>query len=332
MKNPTLKIAAIGGGTGLSTMLKGIKAYTDDITAVVTAADDGGGSGTLRQDLGILPPGDIRNCLVALAETEPVMTELFQHRFREGSLAGQTFGNLFLAAMYGISDGVEEALQKVGGILRVTGKVLPVTGENVNISALLENGEEILGESNIGSAIAHKKSRILSVSMIPANAPPLPAVIESLEQADIIILGPGSLYTSIVPNIIVGGVAEAISASGAMKVYVCNIMSQPGETDGMTAYEHAAAVCRHAKGRIMDFCIVNGQEIPNTLLEKYIDDGSVPVEIGSPVAELDGVEFIQDSLVSIKDGLLRHDYDRLAEIIFDMYDYRQRTRKVTMLR
>lgn len=313
------KVVAVGGGTGLSTMLRGLKKYTQNITAVVTVADDGGGSGMLRQDLGILPPGDIRNCIVALAKTEPLMTKLLQYRFEEGTLAGQCFGNLFLAAMCGISKNFEEAVQKVSDVLRVTGRVLPVTTDDVNIVAELENGEKVVGESKIGHALSDKKSKIKTISLIPQDAKPLPDVIEAIGEADIIVLGPGSLYTSIIPNLIVKDVSEAIAKSPAIKMYVCNIMTQPGETNNMTAFDHVSAIFCHGGGRIIDYCIANRQKIPSDLMQKYIDDGAQAVKVSQTRFTLEKIKLVEGNFVSISGGHLRHNYDNLAKTIFDIY-------------
>ena len=312
------KIVAIGGGTGLSTMLRGMKKYTDNLTAIVTVADDGGGSGLLRQDLGMLPPGDIRNCILALAETEPIMEKLLRYRFTEGSLSGQSFGNLFLAAMDGISENFEEAIKRVSDVLKVTGRVLPVTLNDVNIEAELENGDIVQGETKIGHAIADTNSRIKEVRLIPADADPLPEVIRAIYDADLIILGPGSLYTSITPNLIVKGVSEAILNSRALKVYVCNIMTQPGETDDMTAYQHAMALCGHAGGKIMDYCIVNKEKIPEHFIEKYKVDGSRAVEVNHIKFNLAGIKLIEGDFVKDCGEFVRHDYDKLAKTLADL--------------
>ena len=312
------KIVAIGGGTGLSTMLRGMKKYTDNLTAIVTVADDGGGSGLLRQDLGILPPGDIRNCILALAETEPLMEKLLRYRFTEGSLKGQSFGNLFLAAMDGISENFEEAIKRVSDVLKVTGRVLPVTLNNVNIEAELENGDIVQGETKIGHAIADTNSRIKEVRLIPADAEPLPEVIRAIYEADMIILGPGSLYTSITPNLIVKGVSEAILKSRALKVYVCNLMTQPGETDDMTAYQHAMALCGHAGGKIMDYCIVNKEEIPNHFIAKYEQDNSKAVEVNHIKFGLAGIKLIEGNFVKDCGEFVRHDYDKLAQTLAEL--------------
>ena len=220
-----LKIVAIGGGHGLSTMLRGLKRYTKDITAIVTVADDGGGSGMLREDLGILPPGDIRNCILALANTEPTMEQLLDYRFTEGSLAGQSFGNLFLAAMDGISGSFDEAVHRMGEVLAITGRVLPVTNQSVHLEAEFVNGSRVLGESKIFYAKKRNDCRIRQVRLVPEHPKPLPESIEAIAQADLILLGPGSLYTSIIPNLLVDGVAEAIAKSRALKILVMNIMT-----------------------------------------------------------------------------------------------------------
>ena len=217
------KIVVVGGGTGLSTMLRGLKNYTNNITAIVTVGDDGGGSGKIREDFGMLPPGDIRNCILALADTEPIMEKLLQYRFKEGSLEGQSFGNLFLAAMAGISDNFEEAVQRMSSVLAVTGKVLPVTLDDMKLVAILENGDEIDGESRIPDEAIARKSKIKKLMINPENAKPLVDALKAIEEADAIIMGPGSLYTSIIPNLLVTDIADTICESDAIKIYISNI-------------------------------------------------------------------------------------------------------------
>ena len=228
------KIAAIGGGTGLSTMLRGLKQYTRNLTAIVTVADDGGGSGMLREDLGMPPPGDIRHCMEALANVEPVMGELLSYRFPKdsGSLGGQSFGNLILAALNGISPSFDQAVARMSEVLAITGRVLPVTNEDVRLEATFENGTSVVGESKISRFKKEQDCRIRKVRLLPEHPPALPETLRAIREADLILLGPGSLYTSVIPNLLVDGVAEAIRASDALKIYICNIMTQDGETEG----------------------------------------------------------------------------------------------------
>ncbi len=318
VKKNDLKIVAIGGGTGLSVMLRGLKKYTHDITAIVTVADDGGGSGVLRQDLGILPPGDIRNCLLALAETEPLIRDLLHYRFSEGSLKGQSFGNLFLAAMNGISSNFVEAVRKMSYVLKVKGQVLPVTLENVDLAATLENGVTIIGESKISEKAHQMKSKIKYTHLIPPDVKPLPDAVDAILNADLIVLGPGSLYTSIIPNLLVDGISQAIFSSDATTVYVCNIMTQPYETVGYTAYDHYRAIIDHSFENILDFCIINSQQITNSLLEKYNAEGSEPVIIDRERFKSCPTILIEDELISVKDGFIRHDTNKLAKILINI--------------
>ena len=264
-----LKIVAIGGGHGLSTMLRGLKRYTKDITAIVTVADDGGGSGMLREDLGILPPGDIRNCILALDTRSRVMEQLLNYRFTEGSLAGQSFGNLFLAAMDGISGSFDEAVHRMGEVLAITGRVLPVTNQSVHLEAEFVNGSRVLGESKIFYAKKRNDCRIRQVRLVPEHPKPLPESIEAIAQADLILLGPGSLYTSIIPNLLVDGVAEAIAKSRALKILVMNIMTQDGESDGYTGADHVRALLHHGAPGIIDVCIANNAVIGEAILAPY---------------------------------------------------------------
>lgn len=249
------RIVAIGGGTGLSTMLRGLKDYTSNICAIVTVADDGGGSGVLRDTFGMLPPGDIRNCLVALAHTEPVMEELMQYRFKEGNLKDQSFGNLFIAAMNGISSSFEEAIKKMSDVLAVTGKVYPVTLNDVTLYAKLSNGAVVKGESNIPLECIKNKSKIEKVYLKPDNPKPLEDALYAIDNADCIIIGPGSLYTSILPNLVIKEVAERVKNSNAIKIYVSNIMTQPGETDGYKLSDHLKAIESHCGSNMVDLLL-----------------------------------------------------------------------------
>ncbi|MCX7710491.1 MAG: YvcK family protein [Clostridia bacterium] len=312
------KIVTIGGGTGLSSMLRGLKLYSSNITAIVTVADDGGGSGVLRQDLGMLPPGDIRNCILALANTEPIMEKLLQYRFQEGMLKGQSFGNLFLAAMDGISSNFEEAVRKMSDVLAVTGRVLPVTLDDVRLYAELEDGHVVCGESNIGKHNSFHPGKIKKVFIQPGNAEPLQDVIEAISEADLIVLGPGSLYTSIIPNLLIREVCEAMKDSKALKVYACNIMTQPGETDRYSLYDHIAAIEKHSYKGIIDMCIANNAEIPEELEKKYLDDGAEAVKLDVEKVHKAGIKVICGDFVSIKNNYLRHDSMKLAQSVIDL--------------
>ncbi|MCR4437007.1 MAG: YvcK family protein [Clostridiales bacterium] len=312
------KIVAIGGGTGLSTMLRGLKVFSSNITAIVTVADDGGGSGVLRQDLGILPPGDIRNCIMALADTEPIMEKLLQYRFEEGMLKGQSFGNLFLAAMHGISKNFEEAVHKMSDVLAVTGKVLPVTLQDIMLCAEMEDGSRVCGESSISKYGSVHKSRIKRVYLEPQNVAPLADAIDSINEADVIILGPGSLYTSIIPNLIVDGVCDAIKKSNAVKIYVCNVMTQPGETEGYTVFDHIKAIQEHSYGEIIDYCIVNTAEIPEELKQRYLEDGAETVKVDYDLIAKAGIKVIGADFVSVRNNLIRHNSKKLAEVIVEL--------------
>jgi len=311
------KIVAIGGGTGLSTMLRGLKMYSSNITAVVTVADDGGGSGILRQDLGMLPPGDIRNCVLALADTEPTMEKLLQYRFQDGMLKGQSFGNLFLAAMHGISSSFEEAVHKMSSVLAVTGKVLPVTLDDVTLFAELEDGFVISGESKITKHGGVNKSRIKRVYLEPRGVKPLQDVIDAIAEADAIVLGPGSLYTSIIPNLLVGDICETIKKSSAIRIYVCNVMTQPGESDGYSVYDHIRAIEDHSFKGIIGCCIVNNSQVPEELKKRYREDGAELVAIDSEIIERNGIKVISGDFASVSNNLIRHNPKKLAETIIE---------------
>lgn len=315
------KTVIIGGGTGLSVLLRGLKKYTSNITAIVTVADDGGGSGVLREDLGMLPPGDIRNCILALADTEPVMEQLLQYRFEEGSLKGQSFGNLLIAAMNGISDNFEEVIQKIHHVLAVTGRVLPVTLENMILYAKLKNGKVIKGESNIPIKVKEFESGIEQVFIKPENAKPLEESIIAIGDADVIILGPGSLYTSVIPNLLVGDIAEALRKTSAIKVYVANVMTQPGETDEYGVWAHVEAINKHLKNGVIDYVFVNNEEIPLEVLEKYAVDGAKPVRLTEEDEKLldnNGIKIRVGPFVDVKKKYIRHNAPKLSEHIIKL--------------
>lgn len=325
LQNP--KIVALGGGTGLSNLLRGLKHYSSDITAVVTVADDGGSSGWLRRNLGILPPGDLRSCILALSNIEPVMENLLSYRFNDGSLKGQSFGNLFIAAMSGISESFEEAIRRVGDVLAIRGRVLPVTAENVNLRAYLENGDEAFGESAIPIAGLRAGSPISRVELVPGSAAPCAGVLESIKRADLIILGPGSLYTSIIPNLLVKGVAREIAKARAAKLYICNIMTQPGETDRKTAFDHAEAIIKH--GGAIDYCLVNNGPVARRVLSHYQRDGAGMVKIDKKRFAGAGIRLIEADIAETRDDLARHDSDKLALEIMEFLSALARRGKIS---
>ena len=306
------KIAAIGGGHGLATMLRGLKQYTENLSAIVTVADDGGGSGMLRQDLGMPPPGDIRNCMEALANTEPVMRELLHYRFTEGSLAGQSFGNLFLAALNGISPSFDVAVSRMSEVLAVTGRVLPVTTADVQLEAEFENGATVVGESRIFYCKKQEDCRIRQVRLLPAHPKALPAALSALQEADMIILGPGSLYTSIIPNLLVDGIVEAIRASDALKVYVCNVMTQEGETEGYTVSDHISAIFAHSAPGLFDLCLTNSSPIPKAVAARYAAEGAERIRCDRASCETLGVEIVERPVATVENGFVRHESAALA--------------------
>ena len=314
-ENNEAKVVVIGGGTGLSTMLRGLKQYTSHITAIVTVGDDGGGSGKLREDLGMLPPGDIRNCILALADTEPLMEDLLQYRFTEGSLKGQCFGNLFLAAMAGISENFEDAVQKMSSVLAVKGKVLPVTLDDMKLIAELENGEIIEGESKIPSEVIVRNTRIKKIAIKPIDAKPLEEAIKAINNADVIIMGPGSLYTSIIPNLLVKGIPEAICKSPAKKVYISNVMTQPGETDGFKVSNHLKVLMDYGVAENIDYVIANNGIIPPDIKEKYAKENAELVVLDYENISNLNVNVIEADLIKITKRYVKHNAEKLAELI-----------------
>lgn len=309
------KIVVIGGGTGLSTMLRGLKQYTSNITAIVTVGDDGGGSGQLREDLGILPPGDIRNCILALADTEPLMEELLQYRFTDGKLKNQSFGNLFLAAMDGISGTFEEAVRKMSSVLAVTGKVLPVTLDDMVLYAQLKDGTIVHGESNIPEIAAEHNSSIDRIFLKPENAVALKESVDAIKDADAVILGPGSLYTSVIPNLLVKEIGAALRKTSAFVVYVSNVMTQRGETDNYTVYDHIAAINKHVGDNIIDAVIANTGTIPREIEEKYEEKTSKLVLLDEKRIASLGIDVIKKDLLNRTANLVRHNPEKLASVL-----------------
>ena len=313
------KITAIGGGTGLSTMLRGLKKYTKNLTAVVTVADDGGGSGVLRRDIGIPPPGDIRHCMESLANVEPIMERLLTYRFQEGSLAGQSFGNLILAALNGVTGSFEEAVAQMSQVLAITGRILPVTSADVQLEAVFENGARVVGESKISSFKKEQDCRIAHVALLPERPAALPAALQAIREADLILMGPGSLYTSVIPNLLVEGVVEAICRSEALKIYVCNIMTQEGETEGYTAADHVDALLSHGAPGLVDLCLANSAPVRPGLVEKYREEDAAPILVDRERIRAMGLELEEYPVASEGGDYARHDPDRLAAAVLDVY-------------
>ncbi len=313
------RVAVIGGGHGLSNMLRGLKRYTENISAIVTVADDGGGSGMLRQDLGMPPPGDIRNCLEALANTEPLMSELMHYRFTEGSLAGQSFGNLFLAALNGISPSFDAAVSRMSQVLAITGRVLPVTTADVQLEAEFENGASVIGESKIFYCKKKEDCRITKVRLIPEHSRALPEAVEAIREADMIILGPGSLYTSIIPNLLVDGIVEAILQSDALKVYVANVMTQEGETEGYTASDHIAAIFQHSAPGLFDLCLTNSSPVPPDVAARYAQEGAEPLRYDAGRCAALGVELVSRPIATVENGYVRHQSENLARELIQLH-------------
>lgn len=307
-------IVVVGGGTGLSVLLRGLKQYTSNVTAIVTVADDGGSSGRLREELGIMPPGDLRNCLVALADTEPLMEKLFQHRFGgQGELKGHSFGNLFIAAMCEVLGDFEQAIKASSKVLAVRGQVLPSTLQAVRLYAEYDDGSVAQGECHIpevGKAIKR-------VYIEPEDAEPPAEAVEALLEADAIVLGPGSLYTSVLPNLLVRGIADTIRKSSGIKIYVCNVMTQPGETSGYSASEHVRAILDHVGKGLVDYCIVNTQAVHKTLYEKYAEQNAFPVEADVDEIEKMGIHVVRERLI-FESNLVRHDPHKLSRAIIKM--------------
>lgn len=308
------KIVAVGGGTGLSMLLKGIKNITNNITAVVTVGDDGGSSGRLREEMGILPPGDIRNCIAALAGDEDLVTKLFQYRFKTGEgLEGHSFGNLFLTALCSITGDMVRAVKESSNVLSIRGRVLPSTLDDMKLVAEMEDGRIIRGESNIPEA----HGRIKRLYTDPQDCTALSDVITAIKEADLIILGPGSLYTSVIPNLLIREISKEIANSAARKIYVCNIMTQPGETDNYTVSDHISALMKHAQSEnIIDTVLVN-DFMPSNLAEKYRISGSYPVITDYENIKKLGVKIFQRKLIEDnKEGLVRHSSYRVARAIY----------------
>lgn len=306
------QIVVLGGGTGLSVLLRGLKRYTSNITAIVSVADDGGSSGRLRGEYGILPPGDLRNCMVALSSTENVMEKVFNYRFNKGELAGHNLGNILITALADITGSFENAIREVSSVLAIQGKVLPSTLENIVLEADLEDGSKVRGETNISQT----RQRILRVRMIPENPRPLNEAIQAIREAEAIVLGPGSLFTSVIPNLLVPGIVEAIHRSAALKIYVCNIMTQPGETRGYSANDHLQAILGHSLPDLVQIMLVNDSLIPADQMEKYLREGTEMVYVDKDKILGSSVELISGELYQDR-GYIRHDPEKLSRMIIE---------------
>jgi uncharacterized cofD-like protein len=338
MKNG-LNIVAIGGGTGLSTLLRGLKTFVggagtwsiSNLGAIVTVTDEGGSSGELRREFGMLPPGDIRNCIVALAEEEQLLSQVFNYRFEaEGPLKGHSLGNLLLTAMTDISGSFDNAILAASNILAIRGAIYPSTLSDVRLRAILEDGSELVGEVAIsGSYLGDRRAtprqhaRIVHLAIDPADAQPVDGAIEAIAAADMIIIGPGSLYTSVLPNLLIKDLADALRSSKALRVYICNVMTQPGETDGYSAEEHLAAIVEHA-GLVVDVMIMNGRRPSEQILASYEKEDAFPVAFDvNAVRDLGVTPFFGDIIA--EGNYVRHDSRALADTIFRLYDRYGRT-------
>ncbi|HEY4682212.1 MAG TPA: YvcK family protein [Candidatus Acidoferrales bacterium] len=318
-KGRTLRIVALGGGTGLATLLTGLKKYVgpqgplepEELTALVTVTDDGGSSGRLRRDFRMLPPGDIRNCMVALSEDAALLARLFRYRFASGrGLKGHSFGNLFLTALTHVTGDFAEAVKLSSEVLAIRGQIFPSTTQNVTLRATLEDVRRVDGETRITAS----KGRIRRIELVPPNARPLPEALRAVEEADLITIGPGSLFTSMIPNLLVRGMAKKIRQSKATKVFICNLMTQPHESIGLTAAQHVEAIHDHAGGKLINWVVLNGKAVSPALLEKYRRQGADQVRNDLEALDRLGVGYIVEDLL-VEDRVARHDPDKLAQLL-----------------
>ena len=335
-----LNIAAIGGGTGLSTLLRGLKRYVDAesgwsidrLGAIVTVTDEGGSSGVLRREFGMLPPGDIRNCIVALAEEEQLLSQLFNYRFQSGdsALTGHSLGNLVLTAMTDITGSFDNAILAASEVLAIRGEIYPSTLDDVRLKATLTDGSVLVGEVAIsGSQLGEKldmhpeHARIAKLALDPSDAKPVEGALEALAKADLILIGPGSLYTSVLPNLLIKGIGEALRNARALRVYICNVMTQPGETEGYTAEDHLRAIIEHA-GLVVDVMVINGRRPSESILKHYADQNQYPVAFDiEAIRELGVTPFFGDIIA--EGDYVRHDAAALSDTIFRLYDRYGRT-------
>ena len=331
----TLRVVAIGGGTGLSTLLRGLKRYVasplganavgtpnctntpcliSDLAAIVTVTDDGGSSGRLREDFKMLPPGDLRNCMVALSEDEHMLSQLFQYRFASGEgLEGHSFGNLFLAALAGITGDFVQAIHMSSQILATRGHIYPSTASNVTLEARMDDGTLVQGETSITAS----QRRIVQLMLVPAEAEPLPQTLEAIANADLITIGPGSLYTSLITNLLVRGIPEAIAAAKGTRVYICNLMTQANESIGLTASQHIERIYEHTGQPIFDYALVNISHVSDALRLQYAAEKAQPIEPDLDRISALGVHPMPGNFV-YEGGVLRHDYDRVTEALISL--------------
>ncbi len=306
------KVVIVGGGTGLSVLLRGLKRHEIDLTAIVTVADDGGSSGRLRDELDIPPPGDIRNVLAALSDVEPLVESLFQHRFStKNELSGHALGNLMIAALSSITGDFGHAVQEMSRVLNVRGKVLPAANQSVVLHAEMEDGSIVSGESKI----PYSGKKIQRVFLTPEKIEPLPETIRAIREADMIILGPGSLYTSILPNLLVPGIGEEVCKAKAKKVYICNLMTQAGETLDFTAADHVKAIYDHMNCSFMDTILVNKEPVPSKIQERYKEEMAKPVVYDVDKLQELGLHTIFDDFITYEDFIIRHDTAKVADIL-----------------
>jgi uncharacterized cofD-like protein len=326
----SVRVVALGGGTGLSTILRGLKEHLaergkhpprlaiSDLTAIVTVTDDGGSSGRLRREYKVLPPGDIRNCLVALSKDEHLLGKLFQYRFPSGrGLAGHSFGNLFLTALTNSMGDFPKAVEVSAEVLAIRGRIFPSTAQNVTLEAVLENGTVVAGETNI----SRSRKRIARVRLVPRRVRPLPEVLAALREADLILVGPGSLYTSLLPNLLVEEVAEIIAHSKAMRVYIANLMTQHGETDHYSVADHIRTIYDHTRRRLFDVAIVNRSAVSPQLLRRYRAEGAEPVDPSPEGLARMGIHYVTGDFLR-QDGVVRHDAARLSEVLLTEFGRR----------
>lgn len=324
------QVVAMGGGTGLSTLLRGLKRYIArsaqdaprmpiaDLAAVVTVTDDGGSSGRLRREYRILPPGDIRNCMVALSPDEMLLSRLFQYRFPSGrGLRGHSFGNLFLTALANVTGDFTEAVRLSGDVLAIRGRIFPSTAQNVTLEAEMEDGAVVAGETQIVQA----GKRIRRVRLVPRHVRSVPEVLAAIRRADLILVGPGSLYTSVIPNLLVSGVVESMRRSPAVRVYIANLMTQPGETIGYSVADHIRAIYEHAHYRLFDWVVINRTPVSPRLLRRYRAEGAEPVPADAAELQRMGLRCVFDYLLE-EDGVVRHNPERLARLILEEFIHR----------